>query len=510
MSLTRSLLVLGLILMVALTGYLLHGVQQQAGQARALRGDELPADQPDPANAASDPVADDVAPSAKNPFIRSLEQVIGASPVRKQEKDALQDQLREADDAFTRAKRNNASALRQANRQVRIRDRNSPNIVLIVADELSYDDLGCYGQTALETPAIDRLAGEGCRFTQFYAGSADAPGSQWSLLTAQQSTRAVGDSFRLRPADVTIAEMLWQAGYTTELVGDASLGGIIDPADPGQHGFDRWYGYRRREDAVAYPEYLWDNGVRLRVLDNADGKQAVRGDELLTREVLASLRTHRRGRPFFLYLTYTWPQPCDSAARDHASQVTHFDRNIGLIRQRLEQLGMERNTIIFLTSENGAAEKAKAVRADVPGELRGGRGELYEGGIRVPLIVCGPGHLRGGLAIDQLCGTWDLLPTLAEMVHAWSQPRNIDGNSLLGNLRGAKQQPHEYLAWAVGGGNQGRAIRFGDWKAVRPSPTASFELYDLAADRGETQNVASQHPEVITRIERLLVDSGSK
>lgn len=511
MSLTRSLLMLGLILLAAFAGYWLYGVQQRAGRAPLPRGDEALANQPTPAGSTDDPPADDVAPSARNPFIRALEQVIGKSPVLKQERDGLQEQLREADDVFSRAKRNNASALRQANRQVRIRDRNSPNIILIVADELSSKDLGCYGQTEIETPAIDRMADDGCRFTQFYAGSADAPGSQWSLLTSLRSTRAsAADSFSLRPAGVTIAEVLWQAGYATELVGDASLGGVLDPADPRQHGFDRWYGYRRREDATAYPEYIWDNGTRLRVLDNADGEQVVREDELLTREVLASLERHRRGRPFFLYVMHTWPHPSDSATVDHASMVSRFDRTIGSIRQRLEQLGMARNSILLLTSENGAAEGTKEVRADGPGELRGGRGELYEGGIRVPLIVCGPGHLRGGVTIDRMCGVWDLLPTCSEMVGAWNRPRNIDGISLIGNLRGTTQRNHEYLAWAEGRAGRGQAIRFGDWKAVRSSPSAAIELYDLAIDPGETENLASRNPEVIARIERFLVDSAGQ
>ena len=503
MSLTRSMFVLGLIVLAGLAGYWLHGIRQRGGQPPVRGGDKVPAN---PGHAADGPAADDVVPTAENPFIRALEQLVGSSPVLEQEQDALQEQLTEADDILTRAKRDNLSALRQANRQVRIRGRNSPNILLIVADELSYDDLGCYGQTAIETPAIDQLAAEGCRFTQFYSGSPAASGSQWSLLTGLQSTRAAsGDAFSLRPADVTIAEVLWQAGYTTELIGDGSLGGTAPASDLRQHGFDQWYGFRRREDAADYPEYLWNNATRLRVLANADGKQGVQGDDLLTREVLASLQRHRRGRPFFLYVTYVWPQASGSSAERHASMVSRFDHNVGLIRQQLKQLGMERNTILLLTSENGAP--ATTSPSGLAG-LRSGNGELYEGGIRVPLIVCGPGHLRGGVTIDHLCGSWDLLPTFADMVGALQRPRNIDGISLIGDLRGTTQRTHKYLAWGLGGSNRGRAVRFGDWKAVRPAASADFELYDLAADVGETENLTSQHPEVIAQIERFLADSG--
>lgn len=409
-----------------------------------------------------------------------------------------------------------------------------PNIIFILADDLGYGDLGCYGQTKIKTPNIDRLAAEGMRFTQCYAGSTVCAPSRSALMTGQHTghTRIRGnDAYPLQPEDITVAEVLQKAGYKTGAIGKWGLGLGNTTGNPTKQGFEEWFGYFGQTHAHDYyPVELYRNDRVVPLEGNANGAKGQYSHDLFTMAATNFVRVTKYFS-FFLYLPYTiphannelgkksgngmevpsdeaytkekWPQP----EKNKAAMITRLDRDIGLLLQQLKRLNLESNTVIFFTSDNGP-HKEGGVKPEFfksSGPLRGIKRDLYEGGIRVPMIVRWPGKIPAGKVSDQVWAFWDFLPTAAEIAGE-KPPENIDGISMLPTLFGKKQtNQHEFLYWEFHEKGTKQAVRMGDWKAVRLAPKEPLELYHLKTDAAEGKNVADDHPEIISKIENYLL-----
>lgn len=402
-----------------------------------------------------------------------------------------------------------------------------PNIIYIMADDLGIHDVGCYGQEKIRTPNIDKLATEGVRFTQFYSGGTVCAPARSSLMTGQHTGHTrVRDNFSkkqkrripLRSEDVTVAEVLKQAGYTTGIAGKWGLGEPDTTGTPNRQGFDFWFGYLNQRNAHSYyPEYLWKNEKKYPLKGNRNGQKTQYSHDLITEEALAFIQRNKN-KPFFLYVPYTIPHrkrevPSDEpysnenwsqAQKVIAAMVTRMDTDIGRIMKLLERLGLDANTLVFFCSDNGAYAKPELkeefFRSNGP--LRGFKRDLYEGGIRVPMIARWPARIKPGRVSDQIWAMWDVLPTAAEIAGV-EPPLGIDGISMLNALLGHKQTSHEFLYWESHEPGFAQAVRMGDWKAVRNNGEP-LELYDLRQDLAESKNVATQHPEIVTRIEDYL------
>ncbi len=426
-----------------------------------------------------------------------------------------------------------------------------PNIVLILADDLGYGELGCYGQQVMKTPRLDQLADEGMRFTQFYAGSTVCAPSRCVLLTGLHTghARVRGNGpakiQSLRSEDVTIAERLREAGYATGVVGKWALGDAAaeNEGRPNDQGFDYFFGYLNQTHAHNhYPEFLWRNTERVplgnvvkrRTLDARSGVATNRvaySPDRMTDKAIAFVERHR-DEPFFLYWPMILPhanneatretgngmeipdagnyadRPWPQADRDYAATVARMDANVGRLLDALAKLELEENTLVLCTSDNGPHREGgqDVERFNPAGPLRGMKRDLYEGGVRVPLIVRWPAKVPPGSESDHVGYFGDVLATLAEAVGQPS-PEARDSISLLPTLTGRadQQREHDYLYWEFyeEGGKQ--AVRSGNWKAVRmPMGTGGTELYNLTDDPGETHDVADEHPDVVQRLEAMM------
>ena len=403
-----------------------------------------------------------------------------------------------------------------------------PNIVFILADDLGIGDVGCYGAKLIQTPNIDRLAAEGAKFNQAYAGAVVCAPSRSCLMTGQHTghTRIrenhsgrSSERVPLRAEDVTVAEVLKQAGYATGIFGKWGLGEPGTGGLPNRQGFDDWFGFLNQDHAVDYfTDYLWRNETKETLKGNLNGGRREYAQDLFTREAMRFVRAHR-GDPFFLYLPYTTPHadlevPDLGPYRDkdwpeqfktYAAMVTRMDSDIGRLMALLKETGLDRDTLVFFASDNGAGFKAGRAFFRNTLDFREAKGSVYEGGIRAPMIARWPGNIRPGSVSEFPWAFWDFLPTAAELAGAKAPP-NIDGISVLPTLLGKPQKPHDYLYWESNGGKDGfrQAIRMGDWKGVRTGLTGPLELYDLARDRAEKNDVAAQHPEVVARMRNAL------
>ncbi len=415
---------------------------------------------------------------------------------------------------------------------------NRPNIVFILADDLGYGDLGCYGQPRIRTPSIDRLAAQGTRFTACYAGSTVCAPSRCALMTGLHSGhgRVRGNGLvPLRLEDTTVAEVLKRAGYATAIIGKWGLGEPGTSGLPNRKGFDVWFGYLNQRHAHNYyPEFLWQNEQQFRLdgneeKDNIAVRTAQYAPDLFDREALAFLDEHRKG-PFLLFVTSTLPhannergraegngmeipsdapysgEPWPQVEKNHAAMITRLDTTVGRVLRKIKDLGLEENTIIVFSSDNGPHKEGGADPAffGSSGPLRGYKRALYEGGIRVPTIVRWPGRVPAGAVSDAVWAFWDVLPTLADLAGV-APPAGIDGisqvSTLLGNADGAR---HEFLYWEFHEDGFAQAVRTGEWKAVRAAQGEPLELYNLKDDIGETHNIASDHADVVARIEAYL------
>jgi arylsulfatase A-like enzyme len=412
--------------------------------------------------------------------------------------------------------------------------RDKPNLIYILADDLGYGDVGCYGQDRIRTPSLDRMAAEGMRFTQHYAGSTVCAPSRCSLMTGQHTghtwIRANGRA-PIRPEDVTVAEVLQDAGYATGMAGKWGLGHVGTTGDPNRKGFDHFFGYVDQGRAhFYYTEYLWRNGEKVVLADNEGGKRGTYSHDLIAAEGLEFIRKNREG-PFLLYLPYTIPHaevvvPEDSLAEyrgkfpekpfpgghycaqetpnaARAGMITRMDRDIGRVFALLKELGLDEDTLVMFSSDNGpcAAGGQDYRFFESQGPLRGIKRDLYDGGIRVPTIARWPGKIDPGAVSEHVSAFWDVLPTFAELAGV-EPPADIDGISMAPALlgRGDEQKQHEYLYWEHKGD---QAVRMGDWKGVR-NKGGDIELFDLGADIGEKNDLAAGHPDIVARMRDMM------
>jgi len=417
-----------------------------------------------------------------------------------------------------------------------------PNFVFIMADDLGYGDIGPFGQQRIRTPNLDRLAAEGTCFTHYYAGGSVCSPTRSVLMTGQHTghTRIRGNHGRaglarvpLLASDVTVAEVVKSAGYATAIAGKWGLGEPGTEGIPNRQGFDRWFGYLNNDLAeFYYPEKIWRNEEEITLPGNLGGQRGQYSNDLMTEEAIAFIDDHR-DRPFFLYLAYTSPHsllevPEDSLAEyrgrfpepaadgtggknqvpepraTFAAMVTRLDREVGRVLERLQRHRLERNTVVFFCSDNGAP--ARAGIADFfgsAGGLRGNKGSLFEGGIRAPMIVRWPGQVPAGQRSDYPWGGWDVLPTAAALAGV-APPPGVDGISVVPALRGEVRERTGPFYWEHHQKTFSQAVREGRLKAVRENPSAPILVFDLAADPAETRDFAASQPAFVARARDLF------
>ena len=444
-----------------------------------------------------------------------------------------------------------------------------PNIVLIVADDLGWCELGSYGQMKIRTPHLDKLAAEGMRFTRHYSGSPVCAPSRCVLMTGKHPGHAsIRDNREVKPegqqpvpaGEVTLAEVLKQRGYVCGAFGKWGLGPVGSTGDPLKHGFERFFGYNCQRHAHSYyPSYLWDNDKRIE-LDNkppapgggqltasedpkvpasyAKYKGADYAPKRIADQLLAFIRDNRE-RPFFAYYPtiiphlalqvpdeelkpylgqweekpfdgkggYT-PHPTPRAA--YAAMISYLDKQVGRAMALLEELGVAKDTIVVFTSDNGATylRDVDFKFFQSVGPLRGLKGSMYEGGIRVPAIVRWPGRIKPGATSGRITGFEDWMPTLLELIgQADALPDKADGLSFAPTLLGEAQEPRDFLYREFAGYGGQQAVWMGPWKAIRrdlAKGVKKTELYNLDADTGETKDVAADNPEIVKEAERIM------
>ncbi len=410
-----------------------------------------------------------------------------------------------------------------------------PNILLILADDLGYGNLGCYGSREIQTPVLDRMATEGARFTQAYAGSTVCAPSRCCLMTGLHTGHAKirGNGKRelaLGPDDVTITGLLKGAGYRTGLFGKWSLGGLGTTGYPTRKGFDEWFGFFSQSHAHNYyPEMLLDNDHEVILRGNTGTQRQDYAHDVILDRCLRFL--DRRGaQPFFCKLALTIPHANNEMGRDQgngmevpdtapytmrdwpapdkafAAMITRMDKGIGQALEVLRASGRLDNTLVLFSSDNGPHKEGghNPEFFDDNGPFRGIKRDLYEGGIRVPAIVRWPGRVPAGVVSDQVWAHWDLLPTLAAAAGVAS-PAGLDGIDMLPSwtTRG-EARPRGPLYWEFHERGFQQAVRFENWKAVKTKMGQPAELYDLAADPGETRNVAASHPDQVRQAGQLM------
>jgi arylsulfatase A-like enzyme len=420
-----------------------------------------------------------------------------------------------------------------------------PSIVFILADDLGYGDLGCYGQEKIKTPNIDKLASEGMRFTCCYAGSTVCAPSRAALMTGKHTGHIAirgNATISLSAADVTFAQLLKTANYNTALIGKWGLGDVGSTGLPGSKGFDESVAFLDQTAAHNYyPTSLYRRSAAdgreqmSTIYENLDGKKGKYVQDIFTSAALNYIRINapdqfNHYRPFFLYLAYTIPHANDELGqktgngmevpndapysseswpqveKNKAAMITRLDADVGQVMDKLKAMKIDKNTIVIFASDNGA-HKEGGVHPEFfhsTGPLRGVKRDLYEGGIRIPMIVRWPFWIKPGTTSDLPCAFWDFLPTLAEIARV-KQPNDLDGISFLPTLKGETQtNRHEFLYWEFHEGGFKQAVRMGDWKAVRFGVDGPVELYDLKTDIGEKDNVAEKHPDVVAKIAEYL------
>jgi arylsulfatase A-like enzyme len=429
-----------------------------------------------------------------------------------------------------------------------------PNLIWIMADDLGYGDVGCYGQKVIQTPNLDRMAREGMRFTQFYSGATVCAPSRSVLMTGQHHghTRVRGNAGAtnpiaqaLRPDDITVADILHDAGYRTALVGKWGLGDIgeAETGLPRKQGFDYFFGYLNQRHAHNhFPSFLWRNEQRVELpnkchlVDESGAGWATEAvayaDDLFVEESLKFV-TENKDRPFFLYWCMVIPHANNERSRElkdgahvpdygpyadkdwpnpdkgQAAMITRVDGYVGRMLEHLKQLGIDRNTLVIFTSDNGPHNESNhnLARFQPAGPLRGIKRSLTDGGIRVPLIAWRPGSIQPGTESKHVGYFGDWMATAADLAGA-KMPKNRDSISLVPTLTGksAEQKSHEFLYWEFHErGFSQAALYQGRWKGIRERRLDSaVELYDLASDIGEQTNVAGKHPEQTAKIDAYL------
>ena len=407
----------------------------------------------------------------------------------------------------------------------------TPNIIFIMADDLGYGDLGSYGQQFIKTPNLDRLAREGMRFTQVYTGSPVCAPSRSVLMTGKHTghttvrgnfgvggVRGLGGRegrVPLNAEDTTIAEVLKEKEYRTGMTGKWGLGEPETTGEPLKQGFDEWFGYLNQRRAHSYyPVYLWKQDQQFPLENNANGARKTYSHDLFADFALEFIERNQASS-FFLYVPFTIPHDAfevpelgsyetevdwTEEERTYAAMVSRMDRDIGRILDLLERLGLAENTIVFFCSDNGAVRRWEG-RFDSSGILRGHKRDLYEGGIRTPMIVRYPGVITAEEVNHTPWYFADVLPTLAEIAQA-PVPGDIDGVSVWPTLKGEQQDLDDRIMyWEFHERGFQQAIRWKNWKGIKVSEDASWELYNLEDDIGEVNNVASLNPEIVSYLD---------
>jgi arylsulfatase A-like enzyme len=415
-------------------------------------------------------------------------------------------------------------------------DRTAPNIIFIMADDLGYGDPGCYGGTRIHTPNIDQLAREGTRFTDVYAGAPVCAPARCVLMTGLHTghcrirsngpdvggvIEAFGEGghrLSLTGEEPSVARELQAAGYRTGAAGKWGLSEPDTAGTPNRMGFDEWLGYLNQNHAAYYyTDFLWENEEKRWIPEN-DGKNGSVYSNDLFRDFALEFIRENRDRPFFLYLPVTIPhnrievpsigdyedESWPEAYKIYAAMVSRLDGYVGEILEELDQLGLASNTLDFFTSDNGPMSIERTDFLDSASGLRGRKGSLYEGGLRVPMIARWPGVIPEGKVSDAPWMFVDVFPTLVE-VAGQEVPDGLDGVSVLPLLRGASQDLNDrILYWEFPRDRLWQAARMGPWKGIRLGMDQPLELYNLAADRTESKDVADRHPEVVTTLSEFL------
>jgi arylsulfatase A len=429
---------------------------------------------------------------------------------------------------------------------VRVR---GPNIIFILADDLGYGELGCYGQKKIKTPFIDRLASQGLKFTSAYAGNAVCAPSRCVLMTGDHSGHAWVRDNRSYPPEgqtpmpastVTVAKLLRSAGYATAAIGKWGLGGPGTEGDPNRQGFDLFFGFNCQGHAHNhYPSYLWRNDQRVQLPGN-DGTYSGRqySHDEFEKEALGYIQAHKDG-PFFLYLPFTIPHVAMQVPQDsvdeykdweetpywggkgymphprpraaHAGMITRMDRSVGRIMDLLIKLGLDGNTIVFFSSDNGSIDAVGGhdlAFFEANGPLSGQKGMLSEGGIRIPFIARWPGKIKPGTQSDVPIMFCDVLPTLCDIAHVAAP--HVDGASITPALFEGSPPAREFLYWEFPSGGGQQAVRLGRWKGLRTGllkGPSKLQLFDLEEDIGETKDVSAAHGDIVAKIERIMSEN---
>lgn len=431
------------------------------------------------------------------------------------------------------------------------------NVIFILADDLGYGDLSCYGQTKFTTPNIDKLASSGMRFTQFYAGTSVCAPSRASFLLGEHTGHTpIRGNLQVKPegqwpipdSAFTIAEMFKKAGYATGDFGKWGLGPVGSSGDPIKQGFDAFFGYNCQSDAHNYfTDHLWNNDTKI-ALKNTNTDQQDYAPDLIQTKALQFIESNKT-KPFFLYVSYTlphagltlpkgdtclerfkkqfnelpktnmkeWdgigyqPQPYPRAA--YAALVSRLDRYVGEIITKLKSLALDQNTLIIFTSDNGPhAEGGNDYQFfNSNAGFRGIKRDLYEGGIREPMIAYWPSTIKPGSVSTQVGAFWDFLPTFASILQE-PVPKNVDGLSILPTLMGkGKQAQHPFYYWEFHENGGRQAVLMNHWKGIRlnvfKQPEGDIELYDLSTDPFEKYDIANQNPIVVKQIKEIMHQS---
>lgn len=434
-----------------------------------------------------------------------------------------------------------------------------PNIIYILADDLGYGDLSCFGQKKFSTPNIDKLAAEGIKFTNYYAGCTVCAPSRSTLLTGlhtghtpirgNKSMNPEGE-WPLPAQTITFPKLLQQAGYTTGAFGKWGLGFIGSEGDPNKQGFNEFFGYNDQSLAHNYyPDHLWHNKEKIVLTENSDHQKGIFAPNLIHRKALDFIENNK-GNSFFMFYCTTIPHaeltapdeymskfrnkflpeksftgvdsgptyrkgPYGSQPEVHAAfaaMVTLLDDKVGEIVADIKKLGLDKNTIIIFSSDNGPHIEGGADPEyfDSNGPFKGYKRDLYEGGIREPMIARWPGYIKPGKTTNHVSAFWDVMPTVLELAGV-KAPSGIDGISFVPTLLGGKQPEHEYLYWEFYEQGGRIALRMGKWKAVQYNvsavPRSATELYDLSSDPGETKNLAVANPNIVKKMEALMKSS---
>ncbi len=419
-----------------------------------------------------------------------------------------------------------------------------PNFIYILLDDAGYGDLSCYGQKKFKTPVIDELAKKGLKFTQHYSGSTVCAPTRSSLMQGLHTGHTfIRGNKEIKPEGqhplakdlVTLPKLLKKSGYTTGMFGKWGLGAPGSEGDPMNQGWDEFFGFNcQRQAHTYYPTHLWHNDKKV----PQNGKDYAH--DVIMQQTMKFLKNNK-DKPFFCYMSITVPHAAmqvpeeeaapfrkkfpqyegvigkyagtevDNPAAMFAGMMTRMDRDVGRVVDELKKMGIDKNTLIMVTSDNGPHREGGHVPDffNSNGKLKGYKRDLYEGGIRAPLVAYWPGVIKEGKTTRHISAHWDVLPTLCEL-SGTKIPAKTDGISFVPTLLGQnkKQQKHEYLYWEFHERGKKQAIRMGKWKAVRlnlaKNPNAAMELYDLSKDIGEENNIVANHPDIVSKIKPLF------